>query len=130
MVLDVWEVLAARLFLRVAAYLEDGSETAARPLTPRVAAAVARNHKIAGLDVPVHHGVARTVLDELTRDDVPGRIKALPLDLDCYLAHKEDGIRAHCACRRRSAVAIAMIGVMRDATLRMREAAALTRGAR
>ena len=51
-----------------------------------MAAAVARNHKIAGLDVPVHHGVARTVLDELTRDDVPGRIKALPLDLDCYLA--------------------------------------------
>ena len=43
----------------VAAYLEDRSETGARPSTLRVAAAaIARNHKDAGFDVPVHEYVA------------------------------------------------------------------------
>ena len=70
----------------VAAYLEARSETGARPSTLRVAAAaIARNHKNAGFDVPVHHGVVRTVLDELTRDEGPRPSRALPLDLDCYL---------------------------------------------
>ena len=31
-------------------------------------------------------GVARTVLDELTQDHSPGPTRALPLDLECYLA--------------------------------------------
>ena len=54
----------------VAAYLEDRLETGARPSTLRVvAAAIARNHKDAGFDVPVDHGVARTMLDELTREE-------------------------------------------------------------
>ena len=71
----------------VAAYLEDRSDTGARPSTLRVvAAAIARNHLDAGFDVPVHRGIARTVLDELTRDDAPGPTRALPLDLECYLA--------------------------------------------
>ena len=71
----------------VAAYLEDRSETGARPSTLRVAAAaIARNHKDAGFDVPVHHGVARTALDDLTRDEAPRPSRALPLDLNCYLA--------------------------------------------
>ena len=71
----------------VAAYLEDRSETGARPSTLRVvAAAIARNHTDAGFDVPVHHGVARTTLDELTQGEAPGPSRALPLDLDCYLA--------------------------------------------
>ena len=52
----------------VAAYLKDRSETVARPSTLRVvAAAIARNHKDAGFDVPVHDYVARSVLGELTR---------------------------------------------------------------
>ena len=71
----------------VAASLEDRSGMGARPSTLRLAvAAIARNHKDAGFDVPVHHGVAQTVLDELTRDDTPGPSRALPLDLDCYFA--------------------------------------------
>ena len=71
----------------VASYLEDRSGTGARPSTLRVAAAaIARNHKDAGFDVPVHHAVARTVLDELTRDDAPSPTRALLLDLYCYLA--------------------------------------------
>ena len=123
----------------VAAYLEARSETGARPSTRRVAAAaIARSHKNAGFDVPVHHGVARTVLDELTRDDVPGRSRALPLDLDCYLlirktAHEPRSGRGGrmeraASARRRGEVDIAMIGLMRDARLRVSEAAALTWG--
>ena len=123
----------------VAAYLEDRSETGARPSTLRVAAfAIARNHRDAGFDVPVHHGVARTVLDELTRDDVPGRSRALPLDLDCYLAIRKTAheprwgrggrMERTASARRRGEVDIAMIGVMRDARLRVSEAAELTWG--
>ena len=123
----------------VAAYLKERSETGARPSTLGVAAAaIARNHKEAGFEVPLQGGAARTVLDELTRDDVPGRIRALPLDLNCYLAIRKTaneprpgrgGRRERAAsARNRGAVDIAMIGVMRDARLRVSEAAALTWG--
>ena len=68
----------------VASYLEDRSGSGARPSTLRVVAfAIARNHRDAGFDAPIHRGVARTVLDELTRDEAPGPIRALPLNLDC-----------------------------------------------
>ena len=121
----------------VAAYLEDRSETGVRPSTLRVvAAAIARNHKDAGLDTPLRVGVARDVLDELRRDDAPGPIRALPLDLDCYLAirktaHKprwgRGGRLEHTPnARRRGALDIAMIGLMRDARLRVSEVAELT----
>ena len=123
----------------VAAYLEDRSATGARPSTLKVVeAAIARNHKDAGLDIPVHHAVARIVLEELTRDDAPGPIRALPLDLDCYLAirrtaHKPRSGRGGrpemtATARRRGAVDVAMIGLMRDARLRVSEAAELTWG--
>ena len=123
----------------VAAYLEDRSETGARPSTLRVVAAViARNHKDAGFDVPVQHDIARTVLDELTRDDAPGPTRALPLDLDCYLAirmtaHKPrwgrgGRLERTANARRRGALDVAMIGLMRDARLRVSEAAELTWG--
>ena len=112
----------------VAAYLEDRSETGARPSTLRVStAAIARNHKDAGFDVPVHHGVARTVQDELTRDDSPGPSRALPLDLDCYLAIRKMAheprwgrggrLERTASARRRGAMDVAMIGLMRDARL-------------
>ena len=62
----------------VAAYLEDRSETGARPSTLRVvAAAIARNHRDAGFDAPLHQGVARTVLEELTHEDSPRPARAL-----------------------------------------------------
>ena len=71
----------------VAAYLEDRSETGARPSTLRVAAAaIARNHKVTGFWVPSLFGAARAVLDKLTREEVPGPSRELPLDLNCYLA--------------------------------------------
>ena len=123
----------------VAAYLEDRSETGAKPSTLRVVvAAIARNHKDAGFDVPVQHDIARTVLDELTRDDAPGPSRARPLNLDCYLAIRKTAhkprwgrggrLERTASARRRGAVDIAMIGLMRDARLRVSEAAELTWG--
>ena len=123
----------------VAAYLEDRSETGARPSTLRVvAAAIARNHKDAGFDVPVHHGIARTVLEELSQEDSPRPARALPLDLVCYLAIRKTAHRPRWGrggrlernpnARRRGALDVAMIGLMRDARLRVSEASALTWG--
>ena len=110
----------------VAAYLQDRYQSGARPSTLRVvAAAIARNHKDAGFDVPLQHGSAKTALDELTWDDVPGRSRALPLDLDCYLAIRKTAheprwgrggrMERTASARRRGEVDIAMIGGMRDA---------------
>ena len=122
----------------VAAYLKDRRESGAKPSTLKVAAAaIARSHREAGFDVAGQQGVARTVLDELTQDDSPAA-RALPLDLDCYLAirkkakeprsgrggHEERVLNA----RRRGKLDVAMIGLMRDARLRVNEAAALTWG--
>ena len=123
----------------VAAYLEDRLGTGARPSTLRVvAAAIARNHKDAGFDVPVHHGVARTVLEEQTQEDSPRPARALPLDLECYLAIRKTAHRPRwgrggrlerpASARRRGALDVAMIGLMRDARLRVSEAAELTWG--
>ena len=123
----------------VAAYLENRAEAGARASTIKVAAAaIAHNHKDAGFDVPLQHGVARTVLEELTQDDSPGPTRALPLDLDCYLAIRKTayeprsgrggGMERVSNARRRGALDVAMIGLMRDARLRVSEAVALTWG--
>ena len=123
----------------VAAYLEDRSGTGARPSTLRVvAAAIARNHRDAGFDAPIHRGAARTTLEELAQEDSPRPAKALPLDLDCYLAIRKTAHRPRWgrggrlerapSARRRGALDIAMIGLMRDARLRVSEAADLTWG--
>ena len=75
----------------VAAYLEDRSETGARPSTLRVvAAAIARNHRDAGFDVPVQHSVARSLLYEMTRDDAPRPSRALLLGLGLLSRHQEN----------------------------------------
>ena len=123
----------------VAAYLVDRSDTGARPSTLRVvAAAITRNHKDAGFDVPLNRGVARTALDELTRDHAASPSRAFPLGLGSYLAIRKTaheprwgrGGRMERAAnaRRRGAVDIAMIGLMRDARLRVSEAAELIWG--
>ena len=123
----------------VAAYLESRAKTGARASTIKVvAAAIAHNHKDAGFEVPLQHGVAKTVLDELTQDDSPGPIRTLPLDLDCYLAIRKTAYEPRSGrggrmervtnARRRGALDMAMIGLMRDARLRVSEAAMLTWG--
>ena len=88
--------------------------------------------------MPLRHGVARTVLDELTQDDSPGATRELPLDLDCYLAirktanEQRSGRGGHMErvsnARGRGALDVAMICLMRDARLRVSEAAALNWG--
>ena len=70
----------------VVAYPEDKSETGARHSTPRMATVMARNHNHAGFDVPLQHGPGEVALDRLTREEIPGSSRALPLDLSCYLA--------------------------------------------
>ena len=123
----------------VAAYLENRAEAGARASTIKVAAAaIAHNHKDAAFDVPLQHRVARTVLEELTQDDSPGPARALPLDLDCYLALRKTVYEPRSGrggrmervrnARRRCALDVTMIGLMRDARLRVSEAAALTWG--
>ena len=123
----------------VATYLEARLETSVRPSTLWVAAAaIARNHKVDGFDVTIRYGTARAVLEKLTREEVPGPSRAVPLDLNCYLAlrktahvprRKRGGrLKRSESARRRGEVDIAMIGLMRDAGLRVSEAAALTGG--
>ena len=123
----------------VAAYLENRAEAGAKASTIKVvAAAIAHNHRDAGFDVPLRHGVARTVLDELTQDHPPGPTRALPLGLECYLAIRKTAYEPRSSrgghvervsnARRRGALDVAMIGLMRDARLRVSEAAALTWG--
>ena len=121
----------------VAAYLKDRWESGAKPSTLKVvAAAIARSHREAGFDVSAQQGVTRAVLEELTQDDSPSATRAL--DLDCYLAIRKtayeprSGRGGHVErvsnARRRGALDVAMIGLMRDARLRVNEAAALTWG--
>ena len=123
----------------VAAYLADRWESGAKPSTLKVvAAAIARYHKEAGFDAPFRSGVARQLLDDLMRDDTYSPSRAMPLDLDCYLAIRKTaqeprsgrGGRMERAAnaRKRGALDIAMIGLMRDARLRVSEASALVWG--
>ena len=123
----------------VAAYLENRAEAGAKASTIKVvAAAIAHNHRDAGFDVPLGRGLARTVLDELTQDDSPSPARALPLDLDCYLAIRKTAYEPRSSrgghvervsnARRRGALDVAMIGLMRDARMRVSEAAALIWG--
>ena len=59
----------------VASYLEERWESGAKPSTLIVVAtAIARNHREAGFEVPVQRGIARAVLDKLTREEVSGSL--------------------------------------------------------
>ena len=110
----------------VAAYLENRAQAGVRASTIKVAAAaIAHNHRDAGFDAPLQPGVARNVLEELTQDHSPGPVRALPLDLDCYLSIRKTaheprsgrggGMERVTNARRRGALDVAMIGLMRDA---------------
>ena len=75
----------------VATYFNDKWESGAKPSTLKVvAAAIARNHKQAGFDVSVQQGVARAVLDELTRDDSPGPHQGAAPRPGLLSGHQED----------------------------------------
>ena len=119
--------------------MEDRWDSGAKLSTLKVvAAAIARNHREAGFDSPFQGGVARSLLDDLSRGNPPSPTRALPLDLDCYLAISNAAqeprsgrggrIERVSNARRRGELDIAMIGLMRDARLRVSEAAALIWG--
>ena len=120
-----------------AAYLENRYEEGARTSTIKVAA-IAHKHKDAGFDVPLQHGPGYPVLDELTQDATPGPVRALLLDMDCYLAIRKTAYEPRSgrggqmervfSARRRGALDVAMIGPLRDVRLRVSEAAALIWG--
>ena len=123
----------------VVAYLKDRRESGAKPATLKVvAAAIARSHREAGFDVSAQQGVARAVLAELTQDDSPVATRALPLDMNCYLAIRRTTKEAHSGrggqeervsnARRRGALDVAMIGLMRHARLRVNGAPTLIWG--
>ena len=86
--------------------------------------------------VPVQTGVARDLLDQLAREDAAVPSRALPLDLDCYLAIRKTAheprnsrggrLERVNTARRRGAFDVVMIGLMRDARLRLSEVAVLT----
>ena len=114
----------------VVAYLEGRAEAGARASTIKVpAAAIAHNHRVAGFDTPLQHSTARTVLEELTQDNSPAPARALPLHLDCYLAIRKTAYEPRSGrggqmervsnTRMRGALDVAMIGLMRDARLRV-----------
>ena len=120
----------------VAAYLDERSEVGARTSTIKVTAAeISHYHREGGFDVPLRQGVARAVLDELTQDNSPDPTRALPLDLDCYLAIRKTAYEPRrgrggrmertSSAHWRGSLDVAMIGLMRDARLRVGEAAML-----
>ncbi len=123
----------------VATYLAERWDLGSKLSTLKVvASAIARYHKEAGLDAPFQSGVSRQLLHDLAQDHISSPIRAMPLDLDCYLAIRKTaqeprsgrGGRMERAAnaRKRGALDIAMIGLMRDARLRVSEAAALVWG--
>ena len=137
-----WSEADGRRFLPattddVAAYPEDGANSGGKASTIKVvAAALSHNQKEAGFDLPFRHGVARDVLEELNQDDSPGPTRALSLNLDCYLAIMQTACELRSGrggrmerasnARRRGTLDVAMIGLMRDARLRVSEATADT----
>ena len=117
----------------VADHIRERADTGARPSTLRViAAAIARRHDIAGLDNPCESEAVQLVLEEFTQGATPGPRRVLPLDMDCYRAIRETAheprrsrgglMESPEAARRRGALDVAMIGLMRDAQLKVREA--------
>ena len=121
----------------VARYIRERADTGARPSTLRViAAAIARRHDIAGIDNPCESEAVQLVLEEFTQGATPSSPRVLPLDMDCYRAIRETAheprrsrgglMETPEAAQRRGALDVAMIGLMRDAQLKVREAAELT----
>ena len=120
----------------VAAYMVSRSEAGARASSLKVAAAaITHYHREAGYDSPLRRATASTILDELTRDETPGPSRALPLDLDCFLAIRRTACEPRsgrggrmeraATARRRGTLDVAMIAHMRDARLRVGEPAEL-----
>ena len=121
----------------VAAYLRKRSDNGSRHSTLRViAAAIARRHLDEGLGNPCEDVKVRQTLERyLGLEEEPGRARVLPLDMSCYLTIRETAYQPRATrggrledegtARMRGAFDVAMIGLMRDARLMVREATEL-----
>lgn len=123
----------------VAAYLKERVERGTRSSTLKVAAAaIASHHKLSGHANPCDSQIVQSILTDLRRNEEPAQRRSLPLDLDCYSAIRRTAFEPRMgrggrlerpeSARRRGAVDVAMIGLMRDGMLGVSEAAALTWG--
>ena len=121
----------------VVTYLLERVQHGARSSTLKVAAAaIAHAHTSADLPNPCEAEIVQTTIAELARDEEPPSSRSLPLNLTCYRRIRQTAYQPRMSrggrlerpesARRRGAVDVAMIALMRDARLRVREAAALT----
>ena len=124
----------------VARYLADRAAEGARPSTLRViAAAIARRHTDAGQPNPCGGPVVESVLAYSERHAPPSAPRSLPLDLEAYRTIRKAAQERRLGrgggwMRRRNAqererMDVAMIGLMRDGLLRVKDAAFLRWGA-
>ena len=121
----------------VADYLLVRANSGGSPSTLRViAAAIARKHKDSDMDNPCVHPTAKSVISSLTLTGTGNPRRARPLQLDDYRAIRKSAfmprrgkggrMERDSTARRRGAIDVAMIGLMRDARLSVREASELT----
>ena len=117
----------------VSAYIDWRSSAGARPSTLRViTSAIARLHLDAGYSNPCEGEVDQRVM-AIVRSHGPAPRRSVPLDLFAYLAIRETAhlprisrggrLESEESARRRGAYDIAVIGLMRDARLRVKETA-------
>ena len=121
----------------VAEYLEEWAAADARPSTLRVVcAAIARQHTELGFPNPCDSVIVQEVMSAIERKAPPSRRRSLPLDLESYrviretefLVRTDDGdwVANRGRGLARARLDFAMIAMMRDGMLRVREASALT----
>ena len=121
----------------VAAYLQERSSEGARPSTIRViAAAIAFGHTASGFSNPSESPPVQEMLAVLAQGDTSSQPRVLPLDMDAYLAIRDRAYAPRTGgtgrmesvdvAMRRGAFDLAIIALMRDARLKVREACALT----
>ena len=137
-----WAVASGRSALPavpvdIIAYLGERSAEGVRPSTLKVvAAAIGRRHEELGQDNPCREGPVADEVSRLMSQDSPVPSRSVPLDLEGYRAIRavareprisRGGVpeRPDTAMQRGN-VDVAMIGLMREAMLRVNEAAALT----
>ena len=120
----------------VVAYLRERANAGARSSTLRVAAAaIASAHTRANRPNPCEAEIVQTTLVDVATAEGPASSRSLPLTLLCYREIRRVALQPRMSrgghmerpesARQRGAVDVAMIGLMRDARLRVREAASL-----
>ena len=121
----------------VAEYLTHRVEAGASHSTLRViAAAIARQHADLQLANPCEDPIVESVLAESERSAPPAAPRSLPLHLEAYRAIRKTAQRPRpgrggwdetlLSARDRGRMDVAMIGLMRDGMLRVKEAAVIT----